>query len=149
LAGNWRGFFSHKNGAGACMALLVFFGIFIIRSFNGLLGSLIIALAIPFLIFTQSKSPIALLPVILIVSALFVWLRDPVTKFIVAAIVPVTIGILTIGSVEFGPIGNIVATLMSDPTFTGRTEIWRFALDHIAERPIVGFGYQAFWGTSE
>jgi O-antigen ligase len=51
--------------------------------------------------------------------------------------------------VAFASIGELVNWLLSDPTFTGRTEIWRFALDHIAERPLVGFGYQAFWGTSE
>ena len=59
------------------------------------------------------------------------------------------IGILTIGTVEFDSIRALVGGLLSDPTFTGRDEIWRFALDHIAERPVVGFGFQAFWGTSE
>ena len=38
---------------------------------------------------------------------------------------------------------------MSDTTFTGRNEIWAFALNHIGQRPFTGFGFQAFWGTSE
>jgi O-antigen ligase len=149
LAGNWRGFFSHKNGAGASMGILIFFGIFICRSFNGVLGALIITLAAAFLFFTESKSPLALLPLVLLFSLVFVWLRGPIAKLVTLLSIPLVIGILTIGSVEFGAVYGVVSKLLSDPTFTGRSEIWRFALDHIAERPIVGFGYQAFWGTSE
>jgi len=149
LAGNWRGFFSHKNGAGASMGILIFFGIFIARTFSGILGALIIALAAGFLVFTESKSPLALLPLVLVCSVVFSRLRDPVAKLITVISLPVVIGILTIGSVESAAVNALVSRLISDPTFTGRNEIWQFALDHIAQRPIVGFGYQAFWGTSE
>jgi O-antigen ligase len=149
LAGNWRGFFTHKNGAGAGMALLIIVGIYIVRTFNVLLGSLIIIFAAVFLAFTESKSPIYLLPLALFVGVVLVRLRHPLAKLVAAAIVPVVIGILTIGSVAFDGEHALISELMSDPTFTGRSEIWQFALDHIAERPIVGFGYQAFWGTSD
>lgn len=30
-------------------------------------------------------------------------------------------------------------------TFTGRTEIWSYALRHAAARPILGHGYNSFW----
>ncbi|MEA2905932.1 MAG: hypothetical protein QOI12_3319 [Alphaproteobacteria bacterium] len=149
LAGNWRGFFAHKNGAGSAMVVLIFIGIFVIRTFNSCLGALIIALATVFLAFTESKSPLRLLPVVLVASVFLTRFRDPVAKFIVAISVPAMIGVLTIGSVEFGSIHALVDSLLSDPTFTGRDEIWRFTLDHIAERPLVGFGFQAFWGTTE
>ena len=43
----------------------------------------------------------------------------------------------------------ILESVMSDTSYTGRDEIWEFALDHIGQRPITGFGFQAFWGTSE
>jgi O-antigen ligase len=32
-----------------------------------------------------------------------------------------------------------------DPTFTGRSAIWEFALAAVAEKPITGHGYAAFW----
>jgi len=35
--------------------------------------------------------------------------------------------------------------LGKDVTFTGRTEIWSAVLDSIAKRPLLGYGYQAFW----
>src|SRR5882757_8637122 len=43
LAGNWRGFFTHKNGAGAGMVVLIFIGIFIVRTLSAVLGIVIIA----------------------------------------------------------------------------------------------------------
>jgi O-antigen ligase len=149
LAGNWRGCFAHKNGAGAGMAILIIYGIYVCRALNGAVGVLIIALATVFLFFTESKSPIVLLPLVLLFSVLLVRLRNPVAKFAVAVGVPAFIAVLTIGSVQFDAVNAVVAKLISDPTFTGRNDIWEFTLQHIAQRPIFGFGYQAFWGTSE
>jgi len=149
LAGNWRGLFAHKNGAGAGMAIIIIFGIYICRTFNTVVGSLIIAFAAIFMALTESKSPMTLLPLALAVSVVFVRLRNPVAKFITAASVPAIIAVLTIGSVQFDAVYALVEKLMSDPSFTGRNDIWEFTLDHIAQRPILGFGYQAFWGTSE
>ena len=149
LAGNWRGFFAHKNGAGAGMAILIILGVYIFRTLSGLLGLLIIALAAVFLVFTDSKSPMMLLPLALATSVVFLHLRNPVAKFITAVSVPAIIGLLTIGSLAFHAENALLSKLMSDPTFTGRTGIWEFTLEHIAQRPLVGFGYQAFWGTSD
>ena len=149
LAGNWRGFFAHKNGAGAGMVVLVFIGIFVLRTLNAIIGVLIVALAEFFLIFTESKSPFNLFPLVLIASALLTRLRRPKAKFLVAAAIPFGIAILTIGSVSSDQIQRLIGASMSDPTFTGRDEIWRFTLDHIAQRPVVGFGFQAFWKTDD
>jgi O-antigen ligase len=148
LAGDWRGYFAHKNGAGAAMVVLIFFGIFIARSASPSLGIPVIVLAAIFLVFTRSKSPMTLLPVVLIFSFALSWLRNPAVKFFVAASIPALIAVLTIGSLEIDSVRSLVQ-LLPDPTFTGRDEIWQFALDKIAERPIAGFGYQAFWGTNE
>lgn len=149
LAGNWRGFFAHKNGAGAGMAILIIFGIYIFRRLSAGLGSLVVALATFFLVFTEAKSAMILLPLALVFSVVFVRLRNTAAKLIVLIGVPAVIGVLTIGSVQFAAVNTLVSNLMPDPTFTGRTDIWQFSLDHIAQHPIVGFGFQAFWGTSE
>jgi exopolysaccharide production protein ExoQ len=39
----------------------------------------------------------------------------------------------------------LISFLGKDATFTGRTEIWSAALNSIAKRPLLGYGYQAFW----
>lgn len=149
LQGNWRGFFTHKNGAGAAMVMIIFFGIYIARLYAALYGGAIMIFAFIFLIFTESKSPAMLLPAVLIVSFALNFVRNQACRIFIVLSVPLTIGMLTVGSVELDGIHAIAAKIVSDPTFTGRNVIWRFALDHIAQRPIVGYGYQAFWQTGE
>jgi O-antigen ligase len=149
LAGDWRGFFTHKNGAGASMVMLIFIGIFICRAWNRLAGTLIIVLAAIFLYFTHAKSPVNLLPVALLLSYCIPRIRSAVLALALVLAVPVVINLLTVGSVMFEPVRNFIAGFMPDPTYTGRNEIWLFALDNIAKRPLFGFGFEAFWGMPD
>jgi O-antigen ligase len=149
LAGDWRGFFTHKNGAGAAMVLLIFIGIFIYRTWNRFAGVLIALLAGIFLYFTHSKSPINLLPVVLLLSYLVPRLRSAFLAFAVVVGAPLMLNVLGVGSVMSGAIHNLIAHLMSDPTYTGRNVIWKFALDHVAQRPLFGFGFESFWGMPD
>jgi O-antigen ligase len=145
LAGDWRGFFTHKNGAGAGMVLLIFIGIFICRSWDKAVGIAIIALAAVFLYFTHSKSPLNLLLVVLPLSYLIPRTRSAIVAFFLVVGVGLLLNIATLGSVMFAPVKSFLSTVMSDPTFTGRNVIWEFALDHVAQRPLFGFGFEAFW----
>ena len=43
---------------------------------------------------------------------------------------------------------RVTGVLGRDPTLTGRTEIWRFAIKSIASRPFLGYGYDVFWDFS-
>ena len=149
LAGDWRGFFTHKNGAGAGMVLLIFIGIFVYRAWNRTIGIGIVVLSAVFLYFTHSKSPINLLPVVLLISYLVPRLRSGVVAFGLIAGVPLMLNLLSVGSVMFAPIHDLIAHVMSDPTYTGRDVIWQFALDHVRQRPLFGFGFEAFWGMPD
>lgn len=145
LAGDWRGFFAHKNGAGAAMAVLIFVGIFVYRSCDRAVGIAIVVFAGIFLEFTHSKSPRNLLPLILVLSYLIPRLRSPFLAGGLVVLLAVTLNLLTVGSVMFSPIGDLVGAVLPDPTYTGRDVIWRFALDHVAQRPLFGFGFASFW----
>jgi O-antigen ligase len=149
LAGDWRGFFTHKNGAGAGMVLLIFIGIFVSRAWNRFVGIGIIALSAIFLYFTHSKSPINLLPIVLLISYLVPRLRSGLVALGLIAGVPLMLNLLSVGSVMFAPVHDLIAHLMSDPTYTGRDVIWQFALDHVRQRPLFGFGFEAFWGMPD
>ena len=35
-----------------------------------------------------------------------------------------------------------------DPTLTGRTDLWALVVDDIAKRPLLGWGYSAFWSPN-
>jgi exopolysaccharide production protein ExoQ len=39
----------------------------------------------------------------------------------------------------------ILEFLGKDPTLTGRTDIWQYVIDDISEKPLLGWGFAAFW----
>ncbi len=149
LAGDWRGVFGHKNDASATMVLFVFIGLFVARARSLALGAVIVALALPFLLFTHSKTAIAALPLVLIVSAIMARTRAPVMGIVLALSIVVVINFFSVGSVYFEPVRHLLEMVLTDSTFTGRTEVWKFAVDRMLERPITGYGFSAFWGTPE
>jgi O-antigen ligase len=149
LAGAWRGPFGHKNSAGASMVMLIFIGAFVMRTASRIAGVLIIVGASIFLCFTMSKSPIGFLPLASVLAFVVMRLRHAAAKYALVAGALILLNLLTVGTVVIEPIRNLVAGLMSDSSFTGRDEIWRFALEHALERPLAGFGFQAFWRTPE
>ena len=58
-----------------------------------------------------------------------------VRGFILFAVL-IGLNVLTIGSLYSTEIESAVERVSSDPTFTGRTEIWQIALDWIPKRPL-------------
>ena len=148
LAGDWRGIFGHKNEASAVMVVFVFIGLFVARMRSIGLGALIIALALPFLFFTHSKTAIATLPLAWLVSVVMARARKPGTGIGLALTLLIGMNLASVGSVYIPPIHALV-DLIVDPTFTGRTEIWQFAVDHVMQRPITCYGFATFWGTEQ
>jgi exopolysaccharide production protein ExoQ len=61
-----------------------------------------------------------------------------VSFFLLAAFLIVTVVIVAWPDFLFTLLGK-------DVTLTGRTEIWSAVLDSVAKRPLLGYGYQAFW----
>jgi O-antigen ligase len=149
LAGDWRGVFGHKNEASAAMVLFVFIGIFVARVRSLGLGAVIVALALPFLYFTHSKTAIAALPLALIVSIIMARAAKPANGIGVALSLLFALNLLSIGSIYIPPIHALIQAIMPDATFTGRTDVWKFAVDHVLQRPITGYGFATFWGTEQ
>ncbi len=149
LAGDWRGLFLHKNEAGAAMAVLMFIGLYVGRVWNKFCGASIAVLAGIFLFFTHSKSALNLLPVAFLLAYAVARMRSSYTAFALILAVLALLNLLTVGSVVFAPIRTLLERFLSDPTFTGRDEIWRFTLNYIPRHPLVGFGFEAFWGMPD
>jgi O-antigen ligase len=148
LVGDWRGMFSHKNEAGSAMALFIFIGLFVARVRNLFLGAFIGALAATFLIFTHSKTALTLVLPVLLISGIIARCR-PAVGITIALGTLAIINLFSIGSIFFESIGGVLGAILPDPSFTGRTDIWHFALQHVAQRPIVGYGFATFWGSKE
>ncbi|MDO9561782.1 MAG: O-antigen ligase [Bradyrhizobium sp.] len=147
LAGDWRGVFDHKNTASAVMAMMIFVGIYLMRSGAVLAGPLITVLAVVFLFFAGGKSATALCLVVLVLSALVSAARSSRVRAVLCYAPLVVLNLMSIGAVVSPTLASIARSLPFDASFTGRTDVWRFAFASIAQKPLFGYGYFAFWGS--
>ena len=147
LAGAWRGIFGHKNGASAAMVVFVFSGLMLRSLGRRAVGLLIIALALPFLWFTHSRTALAELPLVVVISIFAKATRNPVIGVALTLATILGLNLVAIGSIYSPTLHSLLQDLYIDPTFTGRTDIWRFIIAHIAERPTTGYGFSTFWMT--
>ncbi|KUL94198.1 exopolysaccharide biosynthesis protein [Bosea sp. WAO] len=145
--GLWRGHFPHKNSAAAAMVLAAFFGFFVMNVWSRLAGLTILALSFLFLIHTGGKTSTAMLPAILLLAWIFEnvrFLRIPIAVGGVALF-----NFVAVGAAVFRPLSEFINQFGVDATFTNRADIWRFAFSAIADQPLTGYGFRAFWQTSE
>ena len=145
LAGDWRGSFGHKNVASPVMTILVYVGIYLSAVGSFVMGPAVAILAGIFLIFTGGKTSSVLCLSIYALASLVYVTRSLWLKRIICFAPLIVMNLLTVGSVMSPALGSITRALPVDPTFTGRSDIWEFALAAVAEKPIIGHGYAAFW----
>ena len=129
--GDWRGVFEHKNEAGANMVLFIFVGLFVARVRSVALGGVIVVLATIFLIFTESKTAIGVLVPVMVISHVIVHSRRPWPGLALTIGVIAAFNLASVGSVAFAWVRDLISMVLPDVTYTGRTEIWQFALDHV------------------
>jgi O-antigen ligase len=147
LAGNWRGSFGHKNVAASVMAMLVFLGIYIVRSGAWISGVVIVALASLFLLCAAGKSSLMLTFIVLVLTSLTSAVRAYWLRALMLLTPLVLLISLSVGTVMNEGLAEIAKALPLDSSFTGRTEIWTFALQSLQLRLPTGYGFEAFWGT--
>lgn len=143
--GLWRGIFSHKNEAGIVMTILVLCGLYVAAAKNRWLGWAIVVAALLFLLGTGSKTPLAGLAIVMMVSWLCGILRSPIARAVLLVGPVALMSLATIGAVLSSAVRRICETVLPDATFTARNEIWAFAIDNIATHPLKGWGFGAFW----
>lgn len=148
-AGSWRGVFSHKNEAGASMAILMFVGLFVARVRNVFLGGVILGLAAFFLAMSQSKTSLFVLPLVMLLSAATTRMSSCKSAIVTILGGLILFNVFSIGSIYIGPVHDLLGMVVTDTTFTGRTDIWKFAMQELAKSPVVGYGFSAFWGTPQ
>jgi O-antigen ligase len=148
-AGAWRGLFDHKNIAGAMMGIFVMIGLFVARTRSQAAGYALAGAAFFFLLFTKSKTTIGLTPFVL-VWAMFAHRLQSMRLRALVCLGPLALLLtFTLGSVLVPQIKAVLEFISPGQTFTGRTEIWSFALDWATKSPVFGFGFEGFWGSDQ
>jgi O-antigen ligase len=148
LAGNWRGSFGHKNGAAAIMAILLFLGVYFIRASGWITGIVVIGLSLLFLLYAGGKSALALCFIVLLLTSLCQVIRSLWLRGVLLLTPLVLLNVLGLGTVMSDTLAEIAKLLPLDASFTGRTDIWTFAIQSLQPRLATGYGFAAFWGSS-
>ncbi|MDZ5698892.1 O-antigen ligase [Chelativorans sp. M5D2P16] len=146
-AGLWRGSFSHKNIAAPVMACLAFMGLYLWRRHWRWSGGTILVLALFFIANTGSKTTLGTVPLAMLLVILpgLCGLRFLAPVFLVAAIAGAALA--TLGIALFEPLSELQRHYFPGLTYTGRTELWAFMGEMLAERPWTGYGLESFWGS--
>jgi O-antigen ligase len=148
LAGNWRGTFGHKNMAAAVMAMLLFLGIYIFRSGGWLSGMAIVCLTSLFLFYAAGKSASSLCFAVLLLTSLTSVVRSFWMRAVMLLAPLLLLNLLSVGTVMSEGLAEIAKALPLDTSFTGRTDIWTFAVQALQERLPTGYGFASFWNSS-
>ncbi len=145
--GAWRGSFGHKNGLGKAMALGVLCCVttaWLDRAQRRVMacGAFV---CIVLAILTTSASSL----VLVVGSVGVVVLARQVVRLKPVVLIPSSI--LLLGSLVVAGYWllqnwtTLLSALGRDPTLTGRTTLWAVLLIEVLRRPLLGFGYGAFW----
>jgi O-antigen ligase len=147
LAGDWRGCFGHKNVAAAIMAMLLFIGIYAMRSGAQLSGAAILVLSFIFLLNCAGKTSTSLILFVLTLTSLTAVIRSFWLRAILLLAPLVVLNLLSVGTVLSDRLADVARLLPLDTSFTGRTDIWTFAMQALEPKLWTGYGFEAFWGS--
>jgi exopolysaccharide production protein ExoQ len=147
-SGAWRGLFHQKNDcAGTSLFLLIPAMHWKTRSsFERVLRWTVISEALLLILMSQSRNGWGLAIAMIAVAATLSLLRRMRSReaaAVVATLIGVGVVILYAGY-QYGP--QILAFVGKDPTMSERTVIWQMVSESLMKRPLLGYGFNAFWG---
>ncbi|WP_448192532.1 O-antigen ligase family protein [Azospirillum sp. sgz301742] len=144
--GAWKGVFFQKNVTGR---VIVWFSLSVLwldwmgcRPKWLLRGSLLAALVL----LVMSRSGTGLLSTIMVaVVMLSVRVLRINIRTLIPALAFIGFAVLVVAALISADFREAMYMLGRDTTLTGRTELWRFAREMLADNFLLGYGYAAFW----
>ena len=140
---DWQGVFTQKNACGRIMVLATAVILFGPRLTLRRIASLVLFLFV--LIMSGSRAAWAIEAALLLVWITYAAGRRSGAR--VRILVGVTAPLLLAAAAAIGLrfFAQLMHLLDREPTLSGRTAIWTQVLHAIAQRPLFGYGYAAFW----
>ena len=145
-ATDWQGIFTQKNACGRIMvlgtAVLLFGPRLTAARFAGL------ALFLFVLVMSGSRGAWMIEAAVLVLWIVFFVARraGPRFRLVFAVAAPLAVAMFSAAAAFLFP--RLMRLLGRDPTLSGRTAIWAQVLHFVARRPLLGYGYDAFWRGS-
>jgi exopolysaccharide production protein ExoQ len=147
-SGAWVGFFPEKNRLGAVMSIgiLTFAALYSNtqrpRRFLALLGIIVSAVLV---IGSNSMTSILVVCAVAVaIGSIAVWCSP---RFGVIGKITIIVGIVAAGAAYSSglTIDTVLGFVGRTPSLSGRDEMWPFVKEAISNRPLLGYGYNAFF----
>ncbi|HZR34923.1 MAG TPA: O-antigen ligase family protein [Nevskia sp.] len=154
LLGAWRGLANHKNsfGALACLGMILWFHAGLAGETKRWRAMAGLTLAAACLVLSRSSTSLVAAAFSLVLLGLVQrptpWLRRHIPLAVtlfgagLTAYALIVLRVLPGISLLFGPVSALTG---KDMSMTGRADIWQLISEHIAQRPLLGSGYGAYW----
>jgi O-antigen ligase len=115
--------------------------------------------ALIFLLMTQSRTSLGSLFIAILFSSVMQALRKRRLRFLGLSISATALVLSLVMTMVIVIPGNSLSNLIQgaisrerdagDPmSFTGRVDLWKIVLEYVGDRPILGYGHDAFWSDS-
>lgn len=144
--GSWRGIYNHKNVLGKVMVPSAI--VFLLLALKAKKHTWILwcGFFLSLVLIKRSNSSTALVNVLILFIEL--WLLR-IVRWRYHLMIPALMGLSIITIVAYILLTTNAAAIASalgkDLTLSGRTNFWPLVLDKIWERPLLGYGFGAFW----
>lgn len=154
--GGALGIYTDKNILGLVMGLAVAFSVYALwatrHPTRWLIHAAGLIAASTALLKSDAVTSIALMPICMVLATAVLWLsrmlRLSTGSVLLIALLWLAC-LLTVYAAFGGRADSLLTLAFGDPTFSGRTEIWHFVVQMIAQRPLQGVGYASFWGIGQ
>jgi exopolysaccharide production protein ExoQ len=143
--GAWHGIFPFKNDFGRIICLGTIACLALSRP-STLRRGLILVSGIVLAILSQSASAVGytlFLAMVMVMWSVLKWRPKPRLAALLLLSVTAVFAIRYV-SQNFD---QLLAKMDKDPHMTGRVDLWEYSIDYIQQRPLLGYGYTAFWGV--
>ena len=149
--GEWRGAFLHKNSLSYLMSLSALCFLFLAICERRRRWFFVTMALLSCVLVVLSKSAgglVVTLIMFVLLTPLYKILQLSKRGFIAAIVASAAVfGVgLALVLQNLTPLFNLLGR---DATFTGRVQLWQHVKQEILTRPVLGFGYSAFWSTGE
>ena len=145
------GIFSHKNSMGYVLCILAIAGLYFGLSRRRFLLAVGGALCVAPIVIAAGSSTSLIIYLMAIAMPFVYWSLTACRSLPLFLILSITMGSLILFATELLGVSLFTTALDmlgKDDTLTGRTALWEVAGRNIAESPLLGIGYQAFWKSA-
>ncbi|CCD94993.1 putative exopolysaccharide production protein (ExoQ-like); membrane protein [Bradyrhizobium sp. ORS 375] len=143
----YQGYFSGKNLLGEFAATGFLLALHELRyaGHRRVLGLVVAIGAVTLIFISSSKTALGLALLAPALALLVLLLARSFRLSPVLILAAIVLGYIVLSELAGFSTNRIAYLLTGDSSFTGRTTIWAFSKSEIAQRPLLGWGYQSFW----